>query len=378
VSNTPDVIDARTVGDDVRFVAVEHGTDTTPSPWQPVKVPAAVIDAAIARLTEGTPGDGGRRAELVVHPESMGGSFAPGIAVSVEVLCPGERTTPVRRNDSLVQLNIRGSGQAQVGGTRIDMSRWDVCNIPSMQPHAFANTSDAVWVRLSYSNAPLLDFLTAHYAESVDAEALAIDESATAVGAEPESFTPPNAPDVEVSDTGARVRGYEFLVDIEPRKNRALHWPWSRVADQLSKELGDGGRNITAYYNPATDRRQGATHSFFVTAVNLPPGQKPAEEKPGHRHNSVAINYHAEGTGYSIVNGDRIDWNSGDLLLSAPSWSEHNHYVSASGATIFTVQDHPLHIGMESLIWQEDMNGSILALGTEKGQSGYVGPRQTG
>ncbi len=46
--------------------------------------------------------------------------------------------------------------------------------------------------------------------------------------------------------------------------------------------------------------------------------------------------------------------------------------------SVYTVQDHPLHIGMESLIWQEAMDGPILALGSEAGITGYVGPREPG
>jgi hypothetical protein len=67
------------------------------------------------------------------------------------------------------------------------------------------------------------------------------------------------------------------------------------------------------------------------------------------------------------------------LLLSAPSWREHAHYFSETGMSVYTVQDHPLHIGMESLIWQEDMeNDQVHALGSEAGVTGYVGPREMG
>ena len=66
------------------------------------------------------------------------------------------------------------------------------------------------------------------------------------------------------------------------------------------------------------------------------------------------------------------------MLLSAPGWSEHAHFVSPDGASVLTIQDHPLHIGMESLIWQERMDGPILTLGSQPGQKGYVGPRLVG
>lgn len=68
----------------------------------------------------------------------------------------------------------------------------------------------------------------------------------------------------------------------------------------------------------------------------------------------------------------------GDLLLSAPGWLEHAHYQGPDGLGVCTVQDHPLQIGMEALVWQEDLNGPVLALGSEAGQTGYVGPRETG
>ena len=112
-----------------------------------------------------------------------------------------------------------------------------------------------------------------------------------------------------------------------------------------------------------------------MTLSQIPPGHTPRKPGRGHRHSSVAINYHFAGSGYSIVDNDRIDWEAGDLLLSAPSWREHAHYPSDTGMSVFTVQDHPQHIGMESLIWQEDMDGPILALGSENGPPGYVAPR---
>jgi gentisate 1,2-dioxygenase len=174
------------------------------------------------------------------------------------------------------------------------------------------------------------------------------------------------------------LRGYEFLTDIKVVENVALHWPWSEVSQGLTTEVGDNKRNIMLMYNPATERRNGTTHSFFVTAFSCPPGAPARPVGRGHRHSSVAINYHFRGRGKSIVDGEVIEWEAGDLLLSAPGWSEHAHYYGPEGAMAFTVQDHPAQIGMESLIWQERMDGPILALGSDAGQTGYVGPREKG
>jgi gentisate 1,2-dioxygenase len=364
----------------VRIVDTSDEVLDLPTPWAPVKVPGADIEAAIKRLAEMPAPVGGRRSALLVHPESAGRGMSPGIEVSIEVLLPGERTAPLRRNSSLVQISIEGSGTVEVGDTVIELAQYDVCSVPSMKPHLYANNGTAVWARLSYSNAPLLALLGTHYYEDVKPDwkpAPSVDGPVDM--GEPGEYHRGTAPDYEVSSTGARLRGYEFLVDIEPVLNRPLHWPYRQMSGLMSHEPADKKRTIMALYNPATERKQGATNSFFVTLSQIPPGHKRPREGRGHRHNSVAINYHFAGTGYSIVDGQRIDWAPGDLLLSAPSWREHAHYFSETGMSVYTVQDHPLHIGMESLIWQEDMeNDQVHALGSEAGVTGYVGPREMG
>jgi gentisate 1,2-dioxygenase len=119
-----------------------------------------------------------------------------------------------------------------------------------------------------------------------------------------------------------------------------------------------------ALYNAATGHRNGTTFSFFATITSAAPDMV----GPAHRHMSSAINYIIEGSGWSIVDGERMEWDAGDIMLSAPGWAPHGHATGNNGAIILTVQDHPLHIGSESLIWQEDLKGGpILSLGSQAG-----------
>ena len=105
------------------------------------------------------------------------------------------------------------------------------------------------------------------------------------------------------------------------------------------------------YADPAARHPQGATHSFFVTAMLVAPGTKPRPRGRGHRHSSVAVNYHFSGSGVSTVAGQDISWEAGDLLLSAPGWLEHAHYQPGpEGFGAYTVRVRPVHIGMESLV----------------------------
>jgi gentisate 1,2-dioxygenase len=349
-----------------------------PRAWAPVKISRAEIEAEMERLADLPRPANGRRAAEFVHPESTepGIGLAPGVAVTLEVLLPGEQTTPIRENAGLVEICIQGRGRIHVNDTTIQLGRLDVCNIPSMKGYWFVNDGSELWARLSYSNRPLLDKLGVHYVEELP---LTWTPSRAAERPIDVKYTRHTAPDILVSDTGARLRGYEFLVDIEVVENEALHWPWQHVSEHLMQAPGDGKRPIMALYNPATERRNGATHSFFVTASMVPKGAPARPRGRGHRHTSVAINYHFAGRGESEVGGQTITWEAGDLLLSAPAWMEHAHYQDPEhGLGIFTVQDHPQQIGLESLVWQEDVEGPVLALGSEQGQTGYIGPRQAG
>ena len=53
-----------------------------------------------------------------------------------------------------------------------------------------------------------------------------------------------------------------------------------------------------------------------------------------HRHQGGLVIYVVEGKGYSVVDGERVDWEKGDLLLLPlrPGGVEHQHYNSEPGA----------------------------------------------
>lgn len=350
---------------------------TPPTPWPALLVPRAAIEAEIARLCDlpGQPGD--LRAADIIHPSSRDTvpGVSPALAVTIIALLPGETIEIRRDNASRVEFCIRGSGEAAIADRTLPLERFSTWNVPSMTRRRYRNTGTEPLVFLSYSNAPLLQRLNILYSDDIHAAPKSRDAQRSATE---EKYVRETAPDLPVLSDGARLRGYEFLTDIEVIENRALVWPWDQVRPHLTEEEGDGKRIIYLLYNPATDRRNGTTHSFFATITSFPRGAGRAVPERGHRHSSYACNYHFIGSGESVVDGQYFRWEAGDFMLSAPSWSEHAHGSSPEGATVLTIQDHPFQIGVESLIWQEKADGPILTLGSEPGQSGYVGPRVAG
>ncbi len=268
----------------------------------------------------------------------------------------------------------------RAGGEQFVTADHDIWNIPAMQTYTHRNTGTELWARLSYSNAPLLEKLGAHYFEE-DPPPLVIDTAVASSTQQKNKYARENAPDFVVTPDGARLRGYEFLVDIEVLESKAIHWPWKAVR-RISRSAGIPTRAASCC---STIRlRNGATARRIVSLRRSAAWCRIRRRKTapaGHRHTSAAVNYRfiSEG-GYSIVDGERYDFGGGSLMLAAPSWTDHAHSYCPSpvGTVSLTVQDHPLHIGMESLIWQEDLDLPILTLGSQAGVTGYVGPRKRG
>src|ERR1700720_2915005 len=139
--------------------AAEKKVDLIPA----VTIPKEAIDAEIERLANLPEPANGRRESMIANPlTGVGEGLAPGIGVSICVLKPGERTKPIRHNAALVNFCIRGHGRAVVNGRQINFSQYDVWNTPSLNVYQVFNDSDALQVRLTYSNAALLEKMNAH------------------------------------------------------------------------------------------------------------------------------------------------------------------------------------------------------------------------
>jgi gentisate 1,2-dioxygenase len=334
--------------------------------WPPVIITGETIDREIERLADEPRPANGRRQVMFVHPAAPdpGRGLTPGVQVTLDVLLPGEETVPVRRNATEVNFCIRGAGSAIVGERRIDYQRYDAWNHPSYHIYRHLNTSRELHARLTYSNAALLEMMRVNLVEE-DPQ----DDPRPAVAAPaPRGAVRPELETFAIGDDGASLMPYETLINPPCVPSTSLHWPWAVVKDNLDRleALGSSyvGRRLYLLFNPRTDRFNGTTPNFFATLTIRPGG---IVDKP-HRHVSSAINYYFRGSGYSRVEGKRYEWKAGDLMVSAPGWAVHNH-ASYDGEPVYelTIQDQPLNIYMESLLWQEDLAEPARILGTQEG-----------
>ena len=344
-------------------------TGLSPKPldlWEPIVIPKEVIDAEIDRLASLPQPANGRRRSAFVHPRNQKSEgLAPGIQVTLDVLKPGERTVAFRQNSTQVNFVIQGKGSSFVGGKHVDVGLYDVWNTPSMHPYWHHNTGDELFVRLAYSNAALLDMMNVHYAEENPSPVEAVPHEEMSEEDKKRRSSPFGT--FKLNDEGAYLMPYEILISPPTVHSPALHWPWQEVKSHLDKleALGKDyvGRRLYLLYNPMTGRTNGTTPNFFATMTIRPPK---IVDRP-HRHTSAAINYYFHGSGRSTVEGKVYQWKAGDLMLSAPGWAVHNHASYDDYVYELTVQDQPLNIAMESLLWQESLKLPMAVLGVQEG-----------
>ena len=353
----------------------EHsGTPSDSNPavdWPPVLITRETITSEIERLADLPRPENGRRQVQFIHPSANPSTpgLNPGVRLSMEVLLPGEETQPIRHNSTQVNFCIQGAGTTIISGKQIPFKQYDVWNHPSYLAYRHVNNTSEPHVRFTYSNAPLLEMLKVHL----------VDEHPSLEGGLSELKSTETAPSstkgsspygtFSIDDDGALLMPYEILISPPAVESKALHWPWEVVKENLDKLAALGkdyvGRRLYLMYNPMTGRSNGTTPSFFATITIRPPN---IIDRP-HRHVSAAINYYFRGSGYSIVEGERYEWRAGDLMVSAPGWAVHNHASYDEPVYELTIQDQPLHIMMESLLWQESLKKPAVVLGSSVGFS---------
>jgi gentisate 1,2-dioxygenase len=331
-------------------------------PLRPVLIKREQIEREIARLSEGS--FKGSRRIVVAHPALVGSrSLYPAVQVSINVLLPGERTRPHRHNSSVVNFGLSGAGTSIIGGRTVEWNRYDTWTTPPWTIHQHINDTDEPQVRLSYSNAGLLDLLGVHVVE----ETGDLDPNQTLGDSDAELEQ--SVRGELVGAYGESLLTYEQLISPEPPYTPPLHWHWPELKQRLDrlKSLGQEyhGRRLYLMYDRNTGRSQGTTGTFFATITMRPAG---IVDQP-HRHTSAAVNYIFAGRGWSVVGGERWEWGAGDLMLTAPGWMIHGH-ASYDGEDVYelTIQDSPLQIGIGSLLWIENLRTDRTeALGVTKG-----------
>jgi gentisate 1,2-dioxygenase len=128
--------------------------------------------------------------------------------------------------------------------------------------------------------------------------------------------------EAEAEDAGTRLYEPQIYDYAVKEMDRAAH---GRIVVKAKERFWDMHRqaNSKRYLSPFEPELQDtATHSWEAFLQVFP-------EKSGrHRHQGGLILFVLEGTGHTVIDGVRHDWEAGDMMLlkMSPGGVEHQHF----------------------------------------------------
>jgi gentisate 1,2-dioxygenase len=132
----------------------------------------------------------------------------------------------------------------------------------------------------------------------------------------------------------------KFIGGTRADHSPMLSYRWDVVRDTLGRLRKEAGSPydgvLVEFVNPATGGPVGPTMSICAQLL------RPGEKTLSHRHNSSTIYIGAEGRGYTVVGGRRIDWARHDVF-AVPTWHWHEHGNDTDqDAIVYSVADSPV------------------------------------
>jgi len=265
--------------------------------------------------------DTGRRTIQLRNP-SMGERMSNTIHMSVQCVMPGEIAEAHRHNAAAVRFVIQGSPDAAtvVNGEPLLMETGDFITTPNWSWHDHYNNSDHPIIWLDGLDVRLVNM-------------------AKMLG---EGFKTRSQEFTKPAGYSARTLGH-----VKPSWLKAEEQPppfrysWKDTYETLnalkeSENEGDpfDGLHLT-YTNPMTG---GATLPTFACELQM---LTPNLKTKAHKHLSTTIYQVFKGKGTTVVDGEPLEWNEGDIFV-VPPWSTHHHENrSNEDSVLYSMDDWP-------------------------------------
>jgi len=160
-----------------------------------------------------------------------------------------------------------------------------------------------------------------------------------------------NAPDKKLASPLAEAKFMtddEYYPSLLPKNIRPAIWRLRDLQPRLDALLKDplkrADRRFLSLVNGDTpEENPGVLPGLFCGIQGINPG----EHILPHRHNSFALYHIMKGKGYSVVEGERIDWEAGDILcIPVMAWHSNCNLDPKEPALFLATINRPL---MEAL-----------------------------
>jgi gentisate 1,2-dioxygenase len=304
-------------------------------PWQPKSASVPMIwryrdlRPHVVRSAElVTPEQAGRRVIYLNNPGRRDVAAAVGWLYSgLQTMNPGEQASAHAHSASALRFIMEGSGAFTiVDGHKMTLGRNDFVLTPNGTWHEHgvsAEGTPCIWqdgLDIPLVNAMEAGFYVVH-PELNQAVTHPIDDStatwaATALHPQGTVWSKPYSPlfKYEWEQTYESLRRYARVTDGSPFDGVLMN-----------------------YVNPVTGGPVMPTMGASMQML------RPGEKTKAHRHTGSFLYQAARGSGYSIVNGQRLDWSERDIFC-VPSWAFHEHANASQSedACLFCFHDLPV------------------------------------
>lgn len=146
-----------------------------------------------------------------------------------------------------------------------------------------------------------------------------------------------------MAESKAELINYkEFLKKSEKPAIQPNIWKWRDIQEKLNEvsevDPLSEGRWAVSLVNGDGSEGYGVCPSLNALVQVFEPGK----HAKAHRHSNFAIFIVRQGHGYSLIDGNKIEWEPGDVFF-APPWAQHEHCNTSETETavLYTVQDVP-------------------------------------
>jgi|TARA_R110001583_G_scaffold195356_1_gene372194 gentisate 1,2-dioxygenase len=304
-------------------------------PWQPKSTSHPMIwryrdlRAHVLRSTElVVPEKAGRRVLYLNNPGRQDVAAAVGWLYSgLQVMNPGEKASAHRHSACALRFIMEGAGAYTiVDGHKMSLNANDFVLTPNGTWHEHGveeSGKPCIWQ--DGLDIPLVNALEANFYEVhpdlTQAVGYAVDDMVKTWG---NSGLFPGG--------GAWEKGYSPLYKYE----------WHRTYEALNRyaEVTDGSPYdgvLMEYVNPIN---AGPVMQTIGASMQM---LRPGERTKAHRHTGSFIYQVAKGKGYSVIGGQRFDWQERDIFC-VPSWAwhEHGNRSDDEDACLFCFNDLPV------------------------------------
>jgi gentisate 1,2-dioxygenase len=279
-------------------ISIEPRSDAAPYLWHWRDLRPQAMRAAELVGTQ----QAERRVLRLTNPK-LPGAASTTLVANIQIVMPGEIARAHRHSAAALRLIIEGSGgYTVVNGERVPMYPGDLVLTPNWSWHDHANDTDRPMMWLDGLDTPLVRMLEAGFYEEYERER---------------------------QDIGAAVNASQW------------RYPMSEMRAALERlaaaNPADAGESIILEYkNRVTGGPVMPTIACHMQLLR--PG-----EKTRARRRVCRTNYHVvEGGGYSVVGGERLDWEDKDVF-TAPTWTFCEHVNAGDRpAFLFSFSDAPV------------------------------------